>query len=89
MPKEKLKKLVPTTGKTIIYQAKNGSLELKTDALAETIWLTQTQVAKLFDVQKAAISKHVKNIFETEELEYKSTVSKMEIVQKEGKRNIN
>jgi prophage maintenance system killer protein len=78
----------PVTKKTIIYQTKNGALELKTDAMAETIWFTQLQVAELFDVQKSAISKHVKNIFETEELEYKSTVSKMETVQKEGRRTI-
>jgi len=80
--KEKLKK------HTVIYQAKNGSLEIKADAKYETVWLTQQQVAELFDVKKAAISKHVKNIFESEELHRKSTVSKMETVQKEGKRSI-
>lgn len=88
MSKGKLQKPDLTSGKTIIYQTKKGSLELKTDAITETIWLTQVQVAELFDVQKAAISKHVKNIFETGELAYKSTVSKMETVQKEGQRSI-
>jgi len=73
---------------TIIYQSKTGSLELKTDNEYETIWLTQQQVAELFDVQKAAISKHVKNIFTSEELEYKSTVSKMETVQNESGRSV-
>ena len=88
MSKEKLQKPDFTSGKTIIYQTKKGSLELKTDTITETIWLTQVQVAELFDVQKAAISKHVKNIFETGELAYKSTVSKMETVQQEGQRSI-
>jgi len=73
---------------TVIYQSKMGSLELKADLQAETVWLTQQQTAQLFDVQKGAISKHVKNIFDSEELSYDSTVSKMETVQKEGKRRV-
>lgn len=72
----------------IIYQAKDGALEFKADSKKETIWLTQQQVAQLFDVQKAAISKHVKNIFDTKELSYQATVSKMETVQIEGERKI-
>lgn len=74
--------------KIIIYQAKNGALEFKTDVQKETIWLTQQQVAQIFEVQKAAISKHVRNIFDTGELSYRGTVSKMETVQIEGKRQI-
>lgn len=72
----------------VIYQSKAGALELKADISRETIWLTQQQVATLFNVQKAAISKHVKNIFVSGELKLKSTVSKMETVQIEGKREI-
>lgn len=53
---------------TVIYQSKAGSLELKTDVNLDTIWLTQDQVATLFDVQKSAISKHTNNIFSTVEL---------------------
>ena len=52
----------------IIYQTKAGALELKADLQGETLWLTQQQIAELFDVQKAAISKHLKNIFDAEEL---------------------
>lgn len=72
----------------LIFQAKGGSLELKADIHGETIWLTQQQTATLFDVQKAAVSKHVKNIFDSGELSSKATVSKMETVQKEGSRKI-
>lgn len=64
--------------KTVVYQSKSGSLELKTDKLNETVWLTQDQMAALFDVQKAAISKHLKNIFDSEELQEKSVVSILE-----------
>lgn len=73
---------------TIIYQSKSGALELKADSEQETIWLTQQQTAQLFDVKKAAISKHVKNIFDSEELSGRATVSKMETVQKEGSRSV-
>lgn len=70
---------------TIIYQSKSGALELKTDKDHETIWLTQDQMASLFDVQKSAISKHLKNIFDSEELREKSTVSILETVAKNNK----
>ena len=42
----------------------------------ESVWLTQVQIAELFDVKKSAISKHVKNIYESGELSRSSTVSK-------------
>lgn len=54
----------------------------------ETIWATQKTIAELFDVGIPAISKHLKNIFESGELEEQRTVSKMEIVQNEGGRNV-
>ncbi len=61
---------------------------MRADAAHDTFWLTQQQVADIFDVQKAAISKHVKNIFNSGELEQKATVSKMETVQTEGVRHV-
>ena len=45
-------------------------------------------MSQIFDVNVLAISKHLDNIFSNEELEYSSTVSKMEIVQKERNRNV-
>jgi len=54
----------------------------------ETFWMTQKAMAELFDVNVPAISKHLTNIYDEEELIKKSTVSKMEIVQKEGQRNV-
>ena len=52
---------------------------------AETIWATQKTFSKLFDVGIPAISKHLKNIFDSGELIEDRTISKMEIVQNEGK----
>ena len=54
----------------------------------ETIWLSLNQIAFLFDVKKAAISKYIKNIFSSGELSEDSTVSKMETVQQEGSRKV-
>jgi len=71
----------------VIYKTKDGpELSVKLDK--ETLWLTINQIAFLFDVQKAAISKHIKNIFNSGELSFESTVSKMETVQFEGNRRI-
>jgi len=53
-----------------------------------TFWLTQKAMAELFGVNVPAVSKHLKNIFETGELEMASTVSILETVQKEGKREV-
>ncbi len=72
----------------IVYQAKSGAIELQADIPTKTIWANLNQIADLFGVQKAAISKHVKNIFETAELSSRATVSKMETVQMEGKRSV-
>src|SRR5579862_2278801 len=70
---------------TVIYQSKSGSLELIADIKSESIWLTQDQMASIFDVQKAAISKHLKNIFNTKELEESSVVSILETTAKDNK----
>ena len=74
--------------KIIIYKAKNNKISLNVRLEKETVWLTQLQIANLFNVNVPAISRHIKNIFKRGELKKESTVSKMETVQKEGKRII-
>jgi hypothetical protein len=54
----------------------------------ESIWLPMADIAKLFGVNVPAISKHVKNIFATRELSRRATVSKLETVRREGKREV-
>jgi len=80
------KKSPPQT--SVIYQAKDGAIELHHDVEKQTILANLNQIADLFGVQKAAISKHLKNIFESKELAKKATVSILETVQKEGKREV-
>lgn len=74
--------------KIIVYKSKDGGIEFRHNADKETIYASLNQIADLFGVGKAAISKHLKNIFTTGELKKGSTVSKMETVQIEGGRNI-
>ena len=72
----------------IIYQTEIGSLELKSDVINETIWATRMQMSEIFDVNPQAITKHIKNIYEVNELAKESTSSKMELVQVENKRQV-
>jgi hypothetical protein len=71
-----------------IYQAKDGAIEFRLDKENETILASINQVAELFGVQKAAISKHLNNIFKEGELKKSATVSNLETVQTEGKRQV-
>ncbi len=71
-------------GNIIIYRDADNSVQLDVRMEQETVWLTQRQIADLFGVKKAAISKHVSNIFSQGELIPEATVSKMETVQIEG-----
>ncbi len=73
----------------ILYQAKSGKIEFRGDFDRETMWGNLNQIATLFGVQKAAISKHLKKIYTEGELEEKATVSILETVQVEGKRTVN
>ena len=72
----------------LIYNTPDESVSVNAVVKDETIWLTQKAMAELFDVQTPAINKHLSNIFDEGELEPSSTISKMEIVQKEGNRAV-
>ena len=63
-------------------------MELKVSVNEETIWLTQKQIAEIFEVNIPAISKHIKYIYKDNELNQFSTVSILEIVQNEGNREV-
>ena len=74
--------------KIILYQSDDGAVNVDVYYHDETFWLTQKTMGELFSVQVPAIAKHLKNIFDDEELDRESTVSKMEIVQNEGEREV-
>jgi len=59
------------SGKLVIYRGTTGDVELSADFRNDTIWATQQQIAELFGTQRPAITKHLKNIFESGELDEK------------------
>lgn len=75
-------------GKIALYAIGDTNVYVDVVYKDETFWMTQKAIAELFDVNVPAISKHIKNVLEEGELEANSTVSILEIVQKEGKREV-
>jgi len=63
----------------VIYQAKDGAIELKGDLSHQTIWATQAQIARIFEKDQSVISRHIHNIFKSGEVNQKSNVQKMHI----------
>ena len=75
-------------GELIVYPSDDGQIRLDVRLENETIWLTINQMAQLFGVDKSGISRHLKNIFETGELQREATVAKFATVQNEGGRAV-
>ena len=61
----------------IVYQAKDGAIELKGDYAHETVWATQAQIVCLFEVDQSVVSRHINNIFKDKEVAKKSNMQKM------------
>ena len=74
------------TDEVIVYQSADNAVRLDVRVSGETVWLTQQQMADLFGTQRQAITKHIKNIYESAELLPDATSSILEQVQKEGTR---
>lgn len=70
---------------TIIYQAKNGAIELKGDLTQDTIWANLDQISSVFGRDKSVISRHIKNIYKDEELKKDSVVAFFATTAKDGK----
>ena len=84
---DKVEKTEGTAGEIVLYQPDEKTrLEVRVDA--DTVWLTQQQMGQLFGTNRQAITKHLKNIYDTEELARESTSSILELVQKEGSRSV-
>lgn len=76
------------TGEIILYQNEVGATELQVRHAGKDLWLTQNQVADLFETTKQNVSLHVQNIFETAELQADRTVKEYLTVRQEGKREV-
>lgn len=71
-----------------IYRSQDGSVQLNVKLENETVWLTQSQMAELFGVDRTSIVRHIRNIYKSEELEESSTCAKNAQVRIEGQRHI-
>ena len=69
----------------VIYQSEDGQTQVDVRLENETVWLTQQQIAELFNTKRPAITKHLKNIYASEELDKTSTCSILEHVGNTGK----
>ena len=75
--------------KIIIYNTQDGKAKINLRVINGSIWLNQLEIAELFDATKQNISKHIKNIFNDNELDENATVNYQLTVQKEGIRQVN
>jgi prophage maintenance system killer protein len=64
------------TGKVVLHKAVDGSIAMDVRLQGETVWLTQKQMSKLFDTERSVITKHLRNIFQSKELDEKSVSAK-------------
>lgn len=72
----------------ILYTSDDGNVRLNLRAEAGSVWLTQAEIAELFQTTKQNVSLHAKNIFEDGELAPEATVKESLTVQTEGKRQV-
>ena len=71
-----------------IYRSAYGNVELNVKLENDTVWLTQSQMAELFGVDRTSVVRHIKNIYATQELDESSTCAKNAQVRLEGSRRI-
>ncbi|HEX9654979.1 MAG TPA: RhuM family protein, partial [bacterium] len=72
----------------LLYRAEGGKTQIQVKLQDETVWLTQAQMAELFQRNVPTINEHIKNIYEEGELDEEPTIRKFRIVQTEGKRRV-
>ncbi len=75
-------------GEVIIYKSSDGSMAIEVKLEEDTVWLTPTQMAKLFDKARPTILEHIKNVYDEVELDRDSTCRKFRQVQLEGNREV-
>lgn len=72
----------------LLYQAETGETRIEVRLLDETVWLTQAQMAELFDRDVRTINEHIGNIYDEAECEEAATLRKFRIVRMEGSREV-
>ena len=77
----------PKGGQFLVYQAQDGTLKIDVRFEGETVWLTQQQMAELFQTTQQSISLHLQNIYAEGELLLEATHKESLLVRKEGTRS--
>src|SRR5574344_1478631 len=72
----------------IIYEDKNGVTKINVKFIEEDVWLTQNQIAEIYQTTQQNVSQHINEIYKDKELDSDSTNKKFLLVQKEGNRNV-
>ncbi|HAT11182.1 MAG TPA: hydroxyacid dehydrogenase, partial [Planctomycetes bacterium] len=75
-------------GHLLVYQSDDGRVRLEVRLQNETVWLTQSDLARLFDCSVDNIALHIRNIFEDRELDPKATTEDSSVVRQEGQRQV-
>lgn len=78
----------PVGGEILVYEDPDGRVRVDVRLEHETVWLSLTQMAELFGRDKSVISRHLRNVFQSGELERQATVAKIATVQQEGGREV-
>jgi hypothetical protein len=83
-----IKEIISKNNEFLLYKSPDGEIKVDVYIYNENIWLTQKKIAELFGVETATINEHLKNIYNSEELNKDQTIRKFLIVQKEGTRDV-
>jgi hypothetical protein len=75
-------------GEFLLYQSEDGQSRIEVRLQGETVWLTQNQIAEMFQTTKQNVSQHLATIYESGELSHEATVKKFLTVQQEGSREV-
>jgi hypothetical protein len=75
-------------GDIVLYQTEDGRTRLECRFVDETLWLSQTLIAELFQKDVRTINEHLQNIYEEGELDPDPTIRKFRIVRREGVRDV-
>lgn len=81
-----MKQLITSQSNFLLYTTPDGQIKIEVLLKDETVWLNAHQMAELFDIDRTGIVRHIKNIYETGELESNSTCAKIAQVAKDGKK---
>ena len=83
------KEITANTGEIVIYTSNDGMVQTEVRMKSETLWLTQYQLEELFDTDRTSLTKHIKNIIDSGELEKEATCANFAQVRQEGARQVN